>query len=71
MVIGSFFTIYRKNKNLVSRSTSKLKEWGFIQSMSRKGNCYDNAQCKSCFSLLIKGTRSKVYLSMKEAESNL
>ena len=24
----------------------KLKELGFIQSMSRKGNCYDNAQCE-------------------------
>ena len=30
----------------------KLRELGFIQSLSRRGNCYDNAYCESCFSLL-------------------
>ena len=49
----------------------KLKELGFIQSMSRKGNCYDNAQCESCFSLLKRELGAKVYLSMKEAKSDV
>ena len=49
----------------------KLKELGFIQSMSRKGNCYDNAQCESCFSLLKRELGNKVYLSRKEAKSNI
>ncbi|BDZ30130.1 IS3 family transposase [Lactiplantibacillus sp. WILCCON 0030] len=31
---------------------SKLKEMGIIQSMSRKGNCHDNAPVESFFSLL-------------------
>ena len=30
----------------------RVKELGFEQSMSRTGNCYDNAYCESCFSLL-------------------
>ena len=49
----------------------KLKELGFIQSMSRKGNCYDNAPCESCFSLLKRELGAKVYLSMKEAKSDV
>lgn len=49
----------------------RLKELGFIQSMSRKGNCYDNAQCESCFSLLKRELGAKVYLSMKEAKNDI
>lgn len=47
----------------------KLKELGFIQSMSRKGNCYDNAQCESCFSLLKRELGDKSYPNLKEAKS--
>lgn len=49
----------------------KLKELGFIQSMSRKGNCYDNAQCESCFSLLKRELGIKVYPNMKEAKREI
>ena len=49
----------------------KLKELGFVQSMSRKGNCYDNAQCESCFSLLKRELGAKSYLSMKEAKTDI
>ena len=27
----------------------KLEDLGFVQSFSRRGNCYDNAHCESCF----------------------
>ena len=49
----------------------KLNELGFIQSMSRKGNCYDNAQCESCFSLLKRELGNKSYLNMKEAKTEV
>ena len=49
----------------------KLKELGFIQSMSRKGNCYDNAQCESCFSLLKRELGIKLYSNMKEAKTEV
>ena len=49
----------------------KLRELGFIQSMSRKGNCYDNAQCESCFSLLKRELGLKLYSSMKEAKTEV
>ena len=49
----------------------KLKVLGFIQSMSRKGNCYDNALCESCFSLLKKELGDKTYPSMKEAKTDV
>lgn len=49
----------------------KLKELGFVQSMSRKGNCYDNAQCESCFSLLKRELGVKVYSSMKEVKTEV
>ena len=45
----------------------KLKELGFIQSLSRRGNCYDNAYCESCFSLLKRELGHKIYESLDEA----
>ena len=46
-----------------------LEKSGFIQSMSRKGNCYDNAYCESWFSLLKKELKlkNKTYSSINEA----
>ena len=49
----------------------KLKELGFVQSMSRKGSCYDNALCESYFSLLKKERGDKTYPSMKEAKTDV
>ena len=49
----------------------KLEEFGFVQSMSRKGNCYDNAYCESCFSLLKRELGFKVYGSMSEARQDV
>ena len=48
-----------------------LKRLGFIQSFSRTGNCYDNAYCESCFSLLKRELGVKVYGSMKEARKDI
>ena len=48
-----------------------IKEQGFVQSMSRKANCYDNAYCESCFSLLKRELGHKVYSSMEEARRDL
>ena len=49
----------------------RLKSLGFIQSMSRKGNCYDNAYCESCFSLLKRELGGKVYSDMGEAREEI
>ena len=48
-----------------------LKELGFIQSLSRRGNCYDNAHCESCFSLLKRELGHKVYGSLSEAREDI
>ena len=45
-----------------------LKEFGISQSMSRKGNCYDNAMVESFFhSLKVERVRWKNYQSRTEA----
>ena len=49
----------------------KLKDLGFVQSLSRRGNCYDNAHCESCFSLLKRELRPKVYESLSEARVDI
>ena len=49
----------------------KLEELDFIQSMSRTGNCYDNAYCESCFSLLKRELGHKVYGSINEARRDV
>lgn len=49
----------------------KLEDLGFIQSLSRKGNCYDNAHCESCFSLLKRELGHKVYKSLSEARGDI
>ena len=48
-----------------------LRKYGFIQSMSRKGNCYDNAYCESWFSLLKKELGNKVYSCMNTAQEEI
>ena len=49
----------------------KLEELDFVQSMSRTGNCYDNAYCESCFSLLKRELGPKVYGSINEARRDV
>ena len=49
----------------------KLRDFGFIQSFSRRGNCYDNAYCESCFSLLKRELGHKVYESLTEAREDV
>ena len=49
----------------------KLKDLGFVQSLSRRGNCYDNAHCESCFSLLKRELGHKVYESLNEARVDI
>ena len=49
-----------------------LKEKGIIQSMSRKGDCWDNAVMESFFgSLKREWVRSKTYSSRLEAKSDV
>ena len=50
---------------------SRVEELGFVQSMSRKGNCYDNAYCECYFSLLKRELGHKVYESMEEAKEDI
>ena len=49
----------------------KLSALGFIQSMSRKGNCYDNSYCESWFSLLKRELGNKRYSSLSEAKADI
>ena len=49
----------------------ELKKRGFIQSFSRKGNCYDNAYCESFFSLLKRELGHKVYQNMQAARRDI
>ena len=49
----------------------KLKDLGFVQSLSRRGNCYDNAYCESCFSLLKRELGHKIYKSLSEARRDI
>jgi putative transposase len=50
----------------------KLKEFGFKQSMSRKGNCWDNACAESFFGRLkTRLTHHRVYESMAELQRDL
>ena len=49
----------------------KLKLLGFVQSMSRKGNCYDNSYCESWFSLLKRELGHRMYSGMNEARSEI
>jgi len=49
-----------------------LKEHGLVQSMSRKGNCWDNAVAESFFhTLKISLVNHKSYLTRKEAEEDI
>ena len=36
-----------------------------------RGNCYDNAYCESCFSLLKRELGNKVYVSLLEAREDI
>ena len=47
------------------------KQMGFVQSLSRKGNCYDNSYCESWFSLLKRELGHRVYSGMNEARSEI
>jgi transposase InsO family protein len=49
-----------------------LKEHGIVQSMSRKGNCYDNAVAESFFHTIKTGMiNHRYYLTRKEAEHDI
>jgi putative transposase len=49
----------------------KLKEHGFLQSMSRKGNWWDNACTESFFGLMKTELPKKVFLNQEEARSEI
>ncbi len=51
---------------------NSLKNWGFNESMSRKGNCWDNAVMERFFgSLKAERTDSKTYSTRKEARDDV
>lgn len=50
----------------------ELKDYGMVCSMSRKGNCWDNAVAESFFgSLKSERVRSKTYFTRKQAKSDI
>jgi transposase InsO family protein len=50
----------------------KIKSYGMIQSMSRKGNCWDNAPSESFFhTLKVEVVYGKIYETREEAKSCL
>ena len=49
-----------------------LKEHRLVASMSRRGNCYDNAVAESFFQLLKRERiRRKIYLTREEARADI
>ncbi len=51
---------------------SKIDKYGFVSSMSRKGNCYDNAVAESFFgSLKIEEVHKNTYLNIFEVRRNI
>ncbi len=51
---------------------SKLDKYRFVSSMSRKGNCYDNAVAESFFgSLKIEEVHKNTYLNIFEVRRNI
>ena len=52
--------------------TRWCKDHGFVASMSRRGNCYDNAVAESFFSSLKKERiRRRIYVTRDDAKSDL
>lgn len=49
----------------------RLKKYGLIQSMSRKGNCWDNAPCESLFHSMKTEWLDKVYENVEEARTDV
>jgi putative transposase len=55
------------SQNCAAEMRSKLALLGFLQSMSRKGNCYDNAFVESFFHSLKNELEEKVFETKEEA----
>jgi len=49
----------------------QLKKKGMVQSMSRKGNCWDNACAESFFGLMKAELPKKVFLNQEEAKAEI
>lgn len=58
-------------QNCAGELRKKLKLLGFEQSMSRKGNCYDNAYVESFFHSLKNELEVKVFKTKKDAEKGI
>jgi len=51
---------------------TRLKQYGMKQSMSRRGNCWDNAPCESFFhTLKVEWVEKKIYQNLEEVKSHL
>ena len=52
--------------------TSLIQKYGFIQSMSRKGNCYDNAMVESFFhTLKVELVHRRTYQTKQQAKEDI
>lgn len=58
-------------QNCETEFRKKLKLLGFDQSMSRKGNCYDNAFVESFFHSLKNELEVKIFKTKKDAEKDI
>ena len=59
-----------KDKQIITRKL--LKKYGFLQSMSGKGNCYDNAVAESFFhSLKTEHVYFEKYLTRAQARTSI
>lgn len=50
---------------------TKINQHSFIQSMSRKGNCYDNAYAESFFALMKKEMQRSIFLNLNHARTEV
>ncbi len=68
-VTGCIFHSDRGSQYTSDLVRKKLSDFGFVQSMSRKGNCWDNAVAESFFKTLkYDGDMIKVFKTKKEAK---
>lgn len=71
-ITGCIFHSDRGSQYTSDLVRKKLSDFGFVQSMSRKGNCWDNAVAESFFKTLkYDGDIKKVFKSKKEAKESI
>jgi transposase InsO family protein len=68
---GVLFHSDRGSQYASHRFRRTLGQWGFVASMSRKGNCWDNAVAESFFATLKNEEASRAYATRADAHAGI